>query len=263
MSESLNLYDIFDDDVEDSDSIISEYNYSNSDSNGQSKEPPSNQNNSTKVGDTNEINNAKQDNNSLNSNNVNKFLGRRRNYKNETNEIKIVKPRKYEKDNIFLKLQGHYITFIIELMNLILENLNYDKSDRFVDIDTTFKKNIKKSFFESLKTQNLYYILNNKASSKFTTKDENININLCAKLKNRDIIKKILNVNYLYLFINVYFKNNRILNLKKYGKDMIIPIPENIKMYNEIETSDELYKTTMNKYVEKYILPKKKFKVDK
>lgn len=235
-----------------------------------SNEPPSNVNKSTNQYDTNEHKNINQTNNSNNSNDSKVLLGnKRRPPKNEKHKKKErtkkpKKTRKYEKDEIFLKLQGHFITFIIKIVNLVLQSLNYDKSDRFTDIDSKFKKNIQKGFFESLKSKNLYYILKTRPSSRFTSKDSDYNKNLCEKLKDGEIIKNILNENYLNFFINVYHKNNRKFNLGNYGNtNMVIQISDEIKMYHDIETSDELYIKIMDNYVEKYILPKKLFKVEK
>jgi len=226
-----------------------------------SNEPPSNVNKSTNQDDINGHKTINQANNSKT------FIGnKRRPPKNDKHEKKEKprKTRKYEKDEIFLKLQRHFITFIIKFVNLVLKILNFDESDRFVDIESSFKKNIEKGFFESLKSKNLYYILKNKPSSRFTSKDSNYNQNLCSKLKDRDIIKNILNENYLKFFINVYHKNIRKFNLGDYGNtNMVIQISDEIKMYNDIEASDELYIKIMNNYVEKYILPKKLFKVEK
>lgn len=226
-----------------------------------SNEPPSNVIKSTNQDDINEHKTINQANNSKT------FIGnKRRPPKNDKHEKKEKprKTRKYEKDEIFLKLQRHFITFIIKFVNLVLKILNFDESDRFVDIESSFKKNVEKGFFESLKSKNLYYILKNKPSSRFTSKDSNYNQNLCSKLKDRDIIKNILNENYLKFFINVYHKNIRKFNLGDYGNtNMVIQISDEIKMYNDIEASDELYIKIMNNYVEKYILPKKLFKVEK
>lgn len=253
------IEDLYDKTKSDEDFFLNDENFF--DGSPSSNEPPSNIYKSTNQDDINEHKNINQANNSKT------FIGnKRRPPKNDKHEKKEKprKTRKYEKDEIFLKLQGHFITFIIKFVNLVLKILNFDESDRFVDIESSFKKNIEKRFFESLKSKNLYYILKNKPSSRFTSKDSNYNENLCSKLKDRDIIKNILNENYLKFFINVYHKNNRKFNLGDYGNtNMVIQISDEIKMYNDIETSDELYIKIMDNYVEKYILPKKLFKVEK
>ena len=83
------------------------------------------------------------------------------NNKRKKGEKKNIK-RKYEKDLISMKIQCHYITFVIKLINEILDFLKFDKKDRFKDIKYSIKKDVKKENFDKLKGQKLYEIITNK-----------------------------------------------------------------------------------------------------
>ena len=162
---------------------------------------------------------------------------------NEQKSKKKNASRKYEKDLISMKIQCHYITFMIKLINEILDFLKFDK----------------------LKGQKLYEIITNKVSSKNSkvSFDESFNLNLYKKLEKNEIIKNFLNENYLKLFRNIYYKNERNLNLKEYGKDVVITLSNEIKMYHDIEINDKDYINSLNKYVKKMYFSPNKFKIEK
>ena len=83
------------------------------------------------------------------------------------------------------------------------------------------------------------------------------------KLEKNEIIKNFLNENYLKLFRNIYYKNERNLNLKEYGKDVVITLSNEIKMYHDIEINDKDYINSLNKYVKKMYFSPNKFKIEK
>ena len=170
---------------------------------------------------------------------------------NENCETKKKKRRKFEKDNVLMKIQCHYMTFIIKFINNILEYFNYDPKERFKDIKYSYKKNIQKSNFISLKGKKLYEIITNEVSKKIKEPNLLFNLNLYEKLKSDEIIRNILNENYLNLFKNVYHKSERSVDLRPYGIDVIIPLSETIEMYNDIEKIDKDYINILNKYVNK------------
>ena len=186
------------------------------------------------------------------------------NNKRKKGEKKNIK-RKYEKDLISMKIQCHYITFVIKLINKVLDSLNFDKKDRFKDIQYSIKKDVKKETFDKLKGQKLYEIITNKVSSKNFRDiyDESFNLNLYKKLEKNEIIKNFLNENYLNLFRNIYYKNEKKLNLKVYGKDVVIYLSDDIEMYKDIEIKDKEYINTLNKYVKKLYFSPNKFKIEK
>ena len=194
------------------------------------------------------------------------------NEKNNDNDIKEPKKkknkkkrRKYEKDLISMKIQCHYMTFMIKLINEILDSLKYDKRDRFKDIEHSIKKDVKKEHFNQLKGKKLYEIITEKVSIKNRKNnyDEFFNLNLYKKLEKDELIKNILNENYLNLFRKIYYKSERNLNLKEYGKDVDISLSEKIEMYKDIEETDKEYINSLDKYVKKIYFSKDKFIIEK
>jgi hypothetical protein len=157
------------------------------------------------------------------------------------------------------------MTFMIKLINEILDFLKYDKRDRFRDIQHSIKKDIKKEHFNQLKGQKLYEVITKKVSVKNRKNnyDEFFNLNLYKKLENDELIKNILNENYLNLFRKIYYKSERNLNLKEYGKDVDISLSEEIKMYKDIKVTDKEYINSLDKYVNKMYFSKNKFKIEK
>ena len=83
------------------------------------------------------------------------------------------------------------------------------------------------------------------------------------KLEKDEIIKNILNENYLTLFRKIYYKSERNLNLKEYGKDVVISLSEKVEMYKDIKKPDEEYINSLNKYVKKMYFSTNKFIIEK
>ena len=191
---------------------------------------------------------------SNNKSNIQNFIGKKGDKGELSNKSgkSDKKKRKFEKDNVLVKIQVHYMTFIIKFINNILEELNYDKKLRFIDIDHSFKKNIHSRNFQSLKYKKLYEILINKISSKHKTYNKDYNKILYEKIKYEDeFVNNILNENYLNFFKNIYYKSERVINLGKYGRDVIVNLSDDIKMYKDIEKTDKHYINIMDKYVNK------------
>lgn len=186
------------------------------------------------------------------------IISRKREFPDNSKENeKKRKRRKYQRDNILIKIQCHYMTFIIKFVNNVLDFLDVDKNDRFKDIQHSFKKDIKKDQFNSLKTAKLHEIITQAISKKNKNNnikpDEHYNINLYKKLSKNEIIKNLLNENYLNLFQKVYYKSERFFNLKEYGKDVVMPLSDNIEMYKNIEIKDKEYDKKYINIIDAYI----------
>ena len=141
-----------------------------------------------------------------------------------------------QSDNLLRKIQVHYLSFIILFLNDILKSLNYEY--RFNKLDYKFKKNIKKEYIESLKKKTVGEIICNKISKKYTHQEEDSNKLLKEKLKEINVFKNIFDLNYLVL-MKIYFKSNRIVNLKEYGIDKTIVLTNKVKMFNDLLTKLE------------------------
>ena len=118
--------------------------------------------------------NSDEDQNNEKDNNDNDINGVQKNEKKKR-EKREKKSRKYEKDLISMKIQCHYMTFMIKLINEILAYFKYDKKDRFKDIEYSIKKDVKKENFNKLKTKKLYEIITEKVSMKKIEKNNMTN----------------------------------------------------------------------------------------
>ena len=172
---------------------------------------------------------------------------------------------KFSNDNLLRKIQIHYISFLISIINLILRDLNYE--EQFLKLNYNIKKNINKKFFESLKNKKLSEIICNKISKKYKKYDSNINIKIYNKIKNNEILKNFFNIliffpkttikqikkvseNYLSFFKNIYYESKRIINLKKYGLEKEIFLSEEIKMFKDLLQDNIDENIDNKKYVE-------------
>lgn len=143
---------------------------------------------------------------------------------------------KFDTDNILTKIQVNYITFIVLFLNFILDFFNYDKSERFKQIDYKVKQVVNQNHFNDLKSKKLHEIICMKISpknKKIVTQDAEYNKNLYIKLQSNPIINRILSQNYLYFFQNIYYKSEKIINLKHYGCDANITLSNKIVMFND------------------------------
>ena len=159
-------------------------------------------------------------------------------------------------DNINRKIQVHFINFLIDSINEILENNGIKK--KFLDIDYNIKKNVKNVNVENLKTKEIGQILCEDISTKNKNQykiDKTINKNLYSEIIKKDAIRKILSEKYINIFNNIYYKNKRDLN--DYGL--------NIKLSNKVKTYQDLldknnknseYIEKINIFVKEYYLPK-------
>ena len=145
-------------------------------------------------------------------------------------------------DNILRMIKVHYLNFIVSFLNDILFNLNY--KERFKKLDYDFKKNINQKFLDELKRKNIGDIISNKISDKYKEnkkkeKNEefykNFNKDIYNHLKENEVINNILSQNYLDLFKKIYYKSNRIIDLKKFGLFKTITLSINVKMFKDLQ----------------------------
>ena len=153
-----------------------------------------------------------------------------------------------DEDNIINKIQIHSINSGIECFNSILDYINYNKKERFLKIDASFKKKINKKEREVLKNKKLCDILKLNISKKYRNHSFDYNKILyekIEKMKNNqiyDALIKLSNETYLYFFQNIYYKNERFINLHKYGIDVIIPLSNKVELCEDkIKDEDEEY----------------------
>ena len=165
---------------------------------------------------------------------TNKHLGRKS--KREA-ELQNEKPShgKDSEDNILVKIQTHYLNFIISFLNSIFPLFNYHKELK--KLDQSFKINIKKSFVnEYLNKNTIGEIISNKISEKYKSIDDKINENknIYEEIKHIPILKEILSQNYLTFFKKFYYFSDSNINLKDFGLNKTIILSKKVKNFNHL-----------------------------
>ena len=163
-------------------------------------------------------------------------------------------------DNLLIKIQVNYFTFIIKFLNEVLKILNYKQ--RFSQLAYPFKRNVKKVFVNSLKTKTIGEIICNKISNKYKN-DHYDNKFIYEQLKEDKILNKIFSENYLFFFKKIYFKSERTVNLREYGLNKKIILSNKVKMYKDLLKDKECeYKKNIIKCVNHHFFPNSLFKVE-
>ena len=141
---------------------------------------------------------------------------------------------KKDKFNILNKFNVHSINSLIDIVNCFLDMLKYDKAIRFLDINSNYKKDVKKQSIENLKNQKLCDILTLNISRKYHRYSLDYNKNLYKEIKNDprcEVLINFLDENFLFFFQNVYYKNERTINLQKYGVDTFLTLSKEVELY--------------------------------
>lgn len=180
---------------------------------------------------------------------INKKRGRQIEETNSSNNKN--KPKVHDKfstDNLLRKIQVHYISFIISAINSILKNLGY--KEKFLKLDYDAKKNVSRNYFEFLKKSSLSDIICNNISKKYKEKEININIAIYDNIQKNEVLKNLINENYLIFFKEFYYKSQRNINLKKYGLNKEINLNKDVKMFKDLIKDIKDDDVNNKKYIE-------------
>ena len=165
-------------------------------------------------------------------------------------------------DNILTKVQVSYVNFLVDFINIVLENFGR-KDLKFKYIDSKIKKNNKISQRQKIKGGSIGDILNNKISCKYTTLDKDSNIILLQNLENEGLFEiiEILEQNFLFFFEKVYYKSLRKFNLKEFGLiDLEVVLPKQVKLFenllmkNKNDLRFDEYKKKLEKCIQRHFL---------
>jgi hypothetical protein len=173
--------------------------------------------------------------------------------------------RKYDPDNILLKVEVNFSNFIVAFLNFMVLIFSKNKGDKFVKISPKFKKNLTEENFAKNIDKTLAEIISQDISKKFKNYKSDHNKILCEEIQKDEKMKKILAQNYLKLFQEVYYPSNRKINLKSlFDIDEVIYLPENITMFKDKFKPNPLFtafyiKKIQNIVNEKYFGGKLKF----
>ena len=110
-------------------------------------------------------------------------------------------------DNLLRKVQVHYLTFITTFLNNALNILN--KGKKFQKLDYKYKRNIKKTFVNSLKIKNIGDIIRTEISEKYKKFDKDYNKALFEEYKKDEILSELFKKQYLVLFKKIYYRNKK------------------------------------------------------
>jgi hypothetical protein len=151
---------------------------------------------------------------------------------------------RYSTDNILRRIQVHYMTFIINIVNELLNYLGYKY--KFIDIDYNIKKAINKKQFYAIKKLNIAQIICQTSSPKFKNHSKQKNNNIYEKVKGDEKVNQFLSKTFMELFKDVYLKDKRYIN--EYG--LIFPLSEKVKTYKDL-FSKKKEKDEINEYTKK------------
>ena len=171
-------------------------------------------------------------------------------------------------DNLLIKIKNHSLSLVAPFLNDILKKLSI--KEEFYQLSHKFKKNIKNNYFSEEKKKTLGEIICNKISPKYKH-DENENQRIFGKVKNHEIFKKILNMDYITFFRRYYMESKKCINLKDYGLENEVNLSEKCKMFNDLikkiknsnNEDNENYIKSIKKCINKNYKAKKLFKTSK
>ena len=169
-------------------------------------------------------------------------------------------------DNLLRKVQVHYLSFITTFLNNVLIALN--KSKKFQKLDYKYKRNIKKTFVNSLKIKNIGEIISSEISDKYKKFDKNYNKALFEEYKKDEILSELLKKQYLELFRKIYYKKKKKINMKELGINLDQEINlSNAKTFEDLlkekdnNINDEEYKSNLKKCIIQHFFAKTHFEV--
>ena len=150
--------------------------------------------------------------------------------KKRNNDISYKCHDKNSYDNILRKIQVHFISFILEYSNAILQNFCDTK---FLKIDYKYKKAVNKSSFKKIKSKKISEILGQKISEKYKKINKDVNKLIVELYINTNPeLKQIFSETYLDLFKNVYYLGKKEITLKINGENTVISL-NGIKMFKD------------------------------
>jgi hypothetical protein len=180
------------------------------------------------------------------------FTNKKRGRKIEKENSKYKREHKRDSpDNILRKIQVHFLNFIVYFLNIILINFNFKQ--KLVNLDYNFKKGIKKESINALKSKSIGELISGEISKKYKSKDKNFNQKIYKEIKDDKIISKILSLNCVDFFKNIYFQNNKIIDLREYGSDRKIKLTNELKMFkgllNKNKDIKKIYQSIKKNYL--------------
>lgn len=192
---------------------------------------------------------------SIKSTECKKLIGKKRGREPKKGNINNKPHTKYKADNIKRTIQVHFLTFLIQLLNTIMNSLNLNYS--FKNLHYDYKKNTKNSNIKEMKSKTIKEILlEAPVTDKFTKINKNYNIEQIRKIeKTNQYLFKFLDKTYLDIFENIYLKNLKTINLDLLNNNCVeIDISQNVNNFEKIKKNYLLDKQKLDKIVKNYYL---------
>ena len=165
------------------------------------------------------------------------------------------------------KVKNHSLSSVPPFLNDILKVLSI--KEKFYQLSHKFKKKIQNNYFSEAKKETLGKIICNKISPKYRRLDKNENKKTFDKVKDHEIFKNILNMDYITFFKRYYMESKKCINLKDYGLENEVILSEKCKMYNDLikknanNEDNENYLKSIKNCIKKNYITKKLFKTYK
>lgn len=141
-------------------------------------------------------------------------------------------------DNIFRKIQTHFLSFMISFINDCIKSLHENKRMNLKKINYAEKRKIKKDYLEKIKNATINeFIQNTNISIKYKRCNKDINkINL-TKLSKISFFKNLFEMNFLELFYLYYNKSQPFDKLFLFNKT--VGLSENTKPFYNLLKAEE------------------------
>ena len=175
-----------------------------------------------------------------------------KNNKRYENNLFLKKKRhtKYSTDNIFRKINVHYLNFVVQIVNEVMNKLKLKKKGKFKEINYDFKRKLTIAKFNQIKKQPLNFFLIQDNNKKY--KEKNINKILYNKCKTNKELNNFLSKSYIDIFKDYYYKNEKDINFE----DLKLHIPRTFDDFLEVKEIKEnnSYKKKIHEVVRKNFL---------
>ena len=156
------------------------------------------------------------------------------------------------KDNIMKKIQVHFLSFIVNYTNDVINSLIKDKHvPRFKSLAYEIKRFIRKKYLEELKTKTIGEILQFQVTTKTKNSDKNINKNIYKIIYEKyPCLQNFFKKTFLELFKQYFNNKNKIF----FVNGQLIQISQKTQTLNDLMEKYYSYKEKIKNIAIKYYL---------
>ena len=144
----------------------------------------------------------------------------------KTNKVKSENSHtKKDSDNIQVKIQVHFVNFLIDLSNdALLTELGKNEKYIFKYINYESKRNIKSDYVETLKSDSIKNIIRKDINKKWKTLNKKYNEDLLEKVCLQSTwLDNFFNIKFLMAFEKYYYNERKLIDKINFeGKDIIL-----------------------------------------